>query len=675
MKFVTLAAIVFSSVPTGLVAIAQVPAVTDNSDSTQVHKFPLLQFHIAEDEAAEGLVKAIITGTDQEVYLHRTAIVTEHHVSFARVVVDLNADPAIDIEFTQVGAERIKEATSAHKGKRLAVLFDGKVIFAPKIIDSISKAAVIAGVSSREEAHRIVHAIFHQPFSAYLLLVKPDWSQVANAAEIENQLREILADVTVPQEQLDKLPSSATDILFAPEIACLYTPDHFQQLLSWLTANDLLEKRIPFSVPEQHRARSITQDNRTVFGGTSSLVNPYEFLDLPTPQESEEHTFVSRTPEFLWHIQLDPQPDHFYVHVTRSLEVMEKSRGQQVGISRGELDKSRWYVSVPQGFVVVSNAFPVQTEGQLREGARRKGFDALLVLTLEHGGALDEDAVAPRLRLPDRVDVLNGKHAPRYSFPTSNDLPAENNSGRRTSRRHSPSVPADSGLAGLGLGGDNDPVQRSASAASVFTVKIFRVRSGAAESSAAMLQQLLARDDATIVAQSQANSVIVRATPLVMAEVEQVMEALAGDQNSGAVVTFSAFDKITVPRKTPDIPQLRQEYETQEQLGRAIAAQLRTQLAQVPPTTDAELSSDLRDMVEKSFVLRRALHVAELADLERKVHQAHQAIQLRDRIKSQIVDRRVEDLLNPENRWESQRERVQADVASSADPTATNPSP
>ena len=105
MKFVTLAAIVFSSVSTGLVAIAQVPAVTDNSDSTQVHKFPLLQFHIAEDEAAEGLVKAIITGTDQEVYLHRTAIVTEHHVSFARVVVDLNADPAIDIEFTQVGAE------------------------------------------------------------------------------------------------------------------------------------------------------------------------------------------------------------------------------------------------------------------------------------------------------------------------------------------------------------------------------------------------------------------------------------------------------------------------------------------------------------------------------------------------------------------------------------------
>ncbi|HIF01414.1 MAG: hypothetical protein ABGZ53_04985 [Fuerstiella sp.] len=91
--------------------------------------------------------------------------------------------------------------------------------------------------------------------------------------------------------------------------------------------------------------------------------------------------------------------------------------------------------------------------------------------------------------------------------------------------------------------------------------------------------------------------------------------------------------------------------------------------------TNAELSADLRDSVAASFVLRRALHIAELADLERKVRQAHQAIGQRDRIKSQIVDRRVEDLLNPENRWESQRERVHADSNSSAGPATANQSP
>ena len=56
-------------------------------------------------------------------------------------------------------------------------------------------------------------------------------------------------------------------------------------------------------------------------------------------------------------------------------------------------------------------------------------------------------------------------------------------------------------------------------------------------SSAAMLQQLLPQDDATIVAESSSNSVIVRATPLVMAEVEQVMEALAG-------MSFAAYRRL-----------------------------------------------------------------------------------------------------------------------------------
>lgn len=70
--------------------------------------------------------------------------------------------------------------------------------------------------------------------------------------------------------------------------------------------------------------------------------------------------------------------------------------------------------------------------------------------------------------------------------------------------------------------------------------------------------------------------------------------------------------------------------------------------------------------VADSLVLRRALHVAELADLERKLCQAYDAIEQRDRIKSKIADRRVEDLLNPVNRGESQRERVEANSKSVA---------
>src|SRR6185436_15899374 len=75
-----------------------------------------------------------------------------------------------------------------------------------------------------------------QPLSASLLLLKADWSQVPAAKEIETELRAALKDATVPGDLLDKLPASGPQILFAPETAAIYKPEHYRELVAWLKA-------------------------------------------------------------------------------------------------------------------------------------------------------------------------------------------------------------------------------------------------------------------------------------------------------------------------------------------------------------------------------------------------------------------------------------------------------
>src|SRR5262249_34952612 len=72
--------------------------------------------------------------------------------------------------------------------------------------------------------------------TASLLLVKADWSKVPAAKEIETELRGALKDATVPKDLLDDLPGSGPEILFAPEAASIFTPEHYRELLAWLKA-------------------------------------------------------------------------------------------------------------------------------------------------------------------------------------------------------------------------------------------------------------------------------------------------------------------------------------------------------------------------------------------------------------------------------------------------------
>jgi preprotein translocase subunit SecD len=120
-----------------------------------------LELRRAETKAAEGLTEAKVVGTDQKVYLHKEAELTDKDIAQARVVEDKQViGPMIEIVFTKEGQAKIGKLTGEHLDKPLAILFEGKVIAAPVVRAKLDgEKALFTGNFTKEEAEKIASSI------------------------------------------------------------------------------------------------------------------------------------------------------------------------------------------------------------------------------------------------------------------------------------------------------------------------------------------------------------------------------------------------------------------------------------------------------------------------------------------------------------------------------------
>ncbi len=98
------------------------------------------------------------------------------------------------------------------------------------------------------------------------------------------------------------------------------------------------------------------------------------------------------------------------------------------------------------------------------------------------------------------------------------------------------------------------------------------------------------------------------------------------------------------------IAQLRKEYEAADSEARQLARQLQT-TPDGAQKNEAQ-KADLRRAVQRAFTARQSLLRAELLEMHDKLLKTQRSIDLRERISDQIIQRRVEDLLNPQLEWE-----------------------
>jgi len=479
------------------------------------------------------------------------------------------------------------------------------------------------------------------PFQAQLLLIQSDWSQVDGADAIEADMREALKDMPASR---DLLLASGPKALFPLDSVQLYKIERYRQLFGWLAKHGLVARRVDFP---QAKSVSPQAEGQCM----ASLSERLEFL--PIPPTVEHQPFSEPHVESRWQIANELGR----IGVAWKLIVAQQMWGQGAPLVAAPRQLVVSY-DLPKGYVGLTHAFP-GSEEIFRHEAWKAGVVALIAVAkppFPNGGQLQE----LRLCLPDRVERSSVEDL-RYAHkaPTVFRSPAVQLTGLPPSPEKGVQPPA------------NGQVTR-----------VFHLRTADANSLAKMLTQLF-REDAAIVADQRKNALVVRGPQLLVTEIGELVERIdvKNEAKTSGISVAAGYSEGTeraaeevnagLPTAPAMIEQLRESYESNERIAGEIAAELRdVGGSKADAARSAARRQQLRRQVADSFAIRQQLHEAELANLEWKLEQARETIDQRNRIKAQIIDRRVEDLLNPNHRWEAENLPT-PDSASPSNPEQT----
>jgi hypothetical protein len=118
------------------------------------------EVRLAEDQPAAGLRAAKVGNSNRTVYLHPEIVVTNADIASSTVVAgDTPAHFWIDVRLNAAGADKMRQATTSHLGRPVAILIDGAVVLAPTVKSPIGAAAVISGDYTRADAERIAQGM------------------------------------------------------------------------------------------------------------------------------------------------------------------------------------------------------------------------------------------------------------------------------------------------------------------------------------------------------------------------------------------------------------------------------------------------------------------------------------------------------------------------------------
>ncbi len=204
------------------------------------------------------------------------------------------------------------------------------------------------------------------------------------------------------------------------------------------------------------------------------------------------------------------------------------------------------------------------------------------------------------------------------------------------------------------------------------TIAAFHLRFAPAKETARIIEQLTAHaaKRPSLVADERTNSIIVRGNIAAIQEVEQLLKVLevadpkAADPANDSPTTLPAlqskgsgdeaqsyFGQAAVCSVAELRERLRQRFEDLEQQCRDLAGKLKQPLSS--PAEGARLNDLLRKTVHLAFEARQELQRVELAEFTKRLQGLQQSLELRQTIADKIIERRIEELLDPNLNWEA----------------------
>jgi len=169
----------------------------DLNAAAQASAASRLEIRLAETTPAAGLREAVVSGSDQRIYLHPVTLATWADVTTARLIDAGNTVVSVAVTFNSAAAERMASATAAHLGKPIAVILDGRVTSAPIVRGPVSDSAMITGITAATARELIdANLACHTTPSACVAAVlpvpvyqeRPQYTQAAMAAQIEGRV-------------------------------------------------------------------------------------------------------------------------------------------------------------------------------------------------------------------------------------------------------------------------------------------------------------------------------------------------------------------------------------------------------------------------------------------------------------------------------------------------------
>ena len=200
--------------------------------------------------------------------------------------------------------------------------------------------------------------------------------------------------------------------------------------------------------------------------------------------------------------------------------------------------------------------------------------------------------------------------------------------------------------------------------------RIFMLRHADAKVMAQTLSELFS-EGFGIAPDENINAIIVRGDESQLKDVETIVELVDGESGKkpaveGRIPRFKTTSgesarsvqkqTLTVDVDVPLVPAatVRSQIADLDRKIKETADSLRSTNATSNQKADykAQRKAELRNVVRKTFLARQELQRAELAEFAARLDRIQQSIEMRDRIADEIINRRVDELLDPNLKWE-----------------------
>ena len=128
-----------------------------------LHAQATFSIRAASENAVAGWDKMVSTDDGKSVWVSPVISVTPADIDSARPVINNDGNRIIVVTFSDAGAKKMHDLTTAQLQGLIALVLDGKLIWAPKVRSTLDREAVLSGNGPQgltgEQVERLMSAL------------------------------------------------------------------------------------------------------------------------------------------------------------------------------------------------------------------------------------------------------------------------------------------------------------------------------------------------------------------------------------------------------------------------------------------------------------------------------------------------------------------------------------